>query len=118
MGTFTHSIILISASGEARQEIEAQVDTGATFSSAPAEVLERLGVRREHTVQLRLANGQLDQRWLGFVRTELLGQDNIVPCIFGEPNEPPVIGAVTLEIFLLAVDPVEQSLAPVVGLRL
>ena len=52
------------------------------------------------------------------MRTELLGQDNIVPCIFGEPNEPPVIGAVTLEIFLLAVDPVEQSLAPVVGLRL
>lgn len=43
MGMFRHSMTLISPDGQRREELLAQVDTGATFSSAPAEVLERLG---------------------------------------------------------------------------
>ncbi len=118
MGTFRHSVTLISADGQRREELEAQVDTGATFSSAPAEVLERLGVRREHPVRLQLANGEVQERSLGFVRVEINGQQNLTPCTFGDSGEPALIGAITLETFLLAVDPVHQRLVPVVGLRL
>ncbi len=118
MGTFRHSMTLISADGQRREEINAQVDTGATFSSAPAEVLERLGVRREDVVRLRLASGQVQERSLGFVRAQLLGVERFLPITFGEPGEPALIGAITLETFLLAVGPVSQRLVPVVGLML
>ena len=45
MGTFTHNITLIATSGDARESVEALVDTGATFTSVPASLLERLGVQ-------------------------------------------------------------------------
>ena len=43
MGTFTRTITLVFDSG-LTETVEALVDTGATFSAVPAEVLERLGV--------------------------------------------------------------------------
>ena len=36
-------------------------------------------------------------------------------CVFGDPDSPPIIGAHTLEGFLLSVDPVQQRLVPVEG---
>ncbi|MBI2170996.1 MAG: retroviral-like aspartic protease family protein [Chloroflexi bacterium] len=118
MGTFTHDITLISRSGDIRQRVEALVDTGATFTSVPASLLERLGVEPERTVRLQLANGQIQERPIGPVRAELNGIQGTIVCVFGEAGEPSVIGAVTLEIFLLSVDPVERRLVPVVGYRL
>ena len=111
MGTFTHSITLIGPTG-AQETLEALVDTGATFSTVPASVLERLGVTPHRTVRLRLANGQIEERPISRVQAELDGTEEIILCIMGEPEAPPVIGAVTLETFLLAVDPVGQRLVP------
>ena len=117
MGTFTYTIALIAASGE-RDTVEALVDTGATFTSVPGPVLERLGVKAEGLVRLQLANGQIEERSIGSVIVELDRTQRTVPCIFVEPGEPSLIGAVTPEIFLLGVDPVERKLVPVVGYRL
>ena len=72
MGTFTHSITLISDSGRT-ETVEALVDTGATFTAVPAAVLEQLGVVPDYTVSLRLANGQIDRVSIGEVRAELDG---------------------------------------------
>ena len=116
MGTFIHRMTLLSADASSREELDALVDTGATFSSAPPEVLERLGMRREARVRLRLASGQVMERSLGFVRVELLEERRIIPITFADQGEPAVIGAITLETFLLAVDPVAQRLVPVEGL--
>ena len=118
MGTFAYTITLVSASGDTLETVEALVDTGATFTSVPTPVLERLGVEPERTVRLRLANGQIEERPLGTVRAELNGTQSTIPCVFGQPGEPSVIGAVTREIFLLSVDPVEQKLVPAIGFRL
>lgn len=114
MGTFTHAITLIASSGGS-ETVEALVDTGSTFTSVPATVLERLGVRRGRRVRLRLANGQIQECQLGAVMAELDGQRETILCIFGEPGWPAVIGAHTLEAFLLAPDPVEKRLVPVEG---
>lgn len=116
MGTFTQSITLLSDSSDRREDIEALVDTGATFSSAPAPVLERLGVSPERTVRLRLANDQIEERQLGFVKARIDGQESYIPCVFANEDEPAVIGAITLEVFLLAIDPVEKRLVPTTGL--
>ena len=114
MGTFTHPITLLGPTGQ-RETIEALVDTGATFTTVPALVIERLGVRPHRRVRLRLANGQVEEASLGTVRAQLDGIEESIPCIFGGPQAPPTIGAVTLEIFLLAADPVKQRLVPTEG---
>ena len=52
------------------------------------------------------------ERRLGLVNAELQGMTDTIHCVFGESDNPPIIGAHTLEEFLLAVDPVEERLAP------
>ena len=55
---------------------------------------------------------------LGRVRADLNGESEIIICVFGEPDGPSVIGALTLEVFLLGVNPVDQRLVPVEGYQL
>jgi predicted aspartyl protease len=114
MGTFTHGITLTSDS-DRTETVEALVDTGATFTSIPAALLERLGVTPHRTVRLRLANGQVEEQRIGRLLAQLDGMQESIICVFGAPGSPPVIGAHTLEAFLLGVDPVEQRLVPVEG---
>jgi len=46
------------------------------------------------------------------VEVELDGRRRPILCLFGSPDAPPLIGAHTLEAFLLTVDPIEQELVP------
>lgn len=111
MGTFFHPITLIAPSG-ASETLDALVDTGAAFTTAPAEILERLGVRSHRTVRLRLADGEIVEWRLGRVMAQIDGVEEEILCIFGSAEAPPVIGAHTLEAFLLSVDPFEEKLVP------
>ncbi len=112
MGTFTHPITLIAASGSETETVEALVDTGATFTSMPSPILERLGVAPVRRIRLGLANGEIVERSMGEVLAQLDGERSTIWCVFSPPNAPPLIGAHTLEAFLLSVDPVEQRLVP------
>ena len=118
VGTFTHPITLYSDDRSAAETVNALVDTGATFMTMPYDLLERLGVEPFQSVTLRLANGEVERRRIGEVRVELDGQQRTAVCVFGEPSAPPIIGAVTLQSFLMVVDPVEHRLAPVEALWL
>ncbi len=111
MGTFFHPITLIAASGE-RETLETVVDTGAAFTTVPAPVLERLGVKPHRTVRLRLADGRIVEWRLGRVLAEIDGVQEQILCVFGSADAPPAIGAHTLEAFVLGVDPVEHRLVP------
>ncbi len=118
MGTFTHTITMFDPSGQRSETVEATVDTGSTFTLMPSPLLERLGATPRRTIRLRQASGQIIERPLGDVEAQLDGVRGTIACLFGEPNDPPIIGAVTLETFLLAVDPVEERLVPREGLML
>ena len=113
MGNFTHATTLHSAYDDRTEVVEALVDTGATFSSVPAPVLDRLGVTPHRTVRLRLANGEVEQRAIGHVTVDLNGESDDTICVFRDPDSPAAIGAVTLEVFLPPDDPVEQRLVPI-----
>lgn len=116
MGTFTHPITLIGPGGE-RRTIEALVDTGSTFTSVPQQVLNELGVEPRREVTLRLADGTSHLQPLGRVLVQLDGIEEITFVVFGEPESPPTIGAVTLETLLLGVDSAGKRLVPVQGWR-
>jgi predicted aspartyl protease len=112
MGTFTHTIILISASGDTRETVEPLVDTGTMFTVIPTPTLERLGIRPFRTMPVRFANGDVQQRSVGQMEVELDGQHAPILCFFGSSDAPPLIGAHMLEALLLTVDPVEEKLVP------
>lgn len=112
MGTFEHAITLYSASGESSERLEALVDTGAMFTTIPQPILERLEVQPFDTVPVRFANGTTERWQIGEVQAELDGKRRPIICFFGSADAPPLIGAHTLEAFLLTVDPVDKKLVP------
>ena len=118
MGTFSYPITLIGALDRQPETLTALVDTGATFTSVPEATLERLGIRRENLIRLRLANGEVVEHAIGEVVAEMDGARRTIICIFGPDDAQPLIGAHTLEAFLLAVDPVERRLIPTEALWL
>ena len=118
MGTFSHPITLISPVSDRTETLNGLVDTGATFSSAPTRVLTGLGATPQRTIRLRLADGRIVQHEVGELLTELAGVRATVMCIFGPADSTVLIGAHTLEAFLLAVDPIEKRLVPVDALWL
>jgi len=112
MGTFTHPMTLFAEAGDKSETLEGLVDTGAMFTTVPAPILEELGVEPIDTVPIRFANGSVERWRLGEVKAQIDGRRRPILCLFGPTEAPPLIGAHTLEAFLLTVDPVEKKLVP------
>lgn len=100
------------------EEVEAMVDTGSSFTSAPREVLERLGIRPSRRQRFRIANGDVVESDVGDAKVRVAGLEGVSPVIFNNPGEPILLGAVTLEALLLGVDPIGERLVPIEGLRI
>ena len=116
MGTFEYSITLIGPLDPEGETLQGLVDTGATFTTVPAPILERLGIQRTRSARLRPANGEMVQWDNGEILAELDGIGATIVCVFGDRSTPTLIGAHTLEAFLMAVDPVQRRLVPTEGL--
>ena len=115
MGTFRVEVILGNPDSDARETVDALVDTGTTFSVMPASLLRRLGIRPTRTRRLRFANGQVEERQTGMAFFEVDGIDCEAMVVFG-PDDLHLLGATTLEALLLMVDPINKQLVPEVGL--
>ena len=118
MGTFYHRSAIASATRGPFEEIQALVDTGATYTCIPRSILEHLGVVVEELRPFLLADGRTVDYRIAPIRVRLDGRTRFTICIFGEEGTQPLLGAVTLEEFGLAVDPVAKRLVPVPGLLL
>ena len=116
MGTFRYPIVVYDPEGKNKREIQALVDTGATYTWIPRPILEDLGYRPIFTRRLRLADGNVVVREGCEVRLEIEGACLTTPVIFGDPDSETLLGAVTLEQFSLAPDPVTKRLIPVEAL--
>ena len=104
---------IIGPSGEAN--IDALVDTAATYSWIPEDLLRELGVRPITTKAFTLADGREMQYPIGPITARIDGEEMPTLCIFGDSGTEPLLGALTLEAFLLAVDPFNKRLVPVRG---
>ena len=110
MDTFNQPITLLSATDS--QMVGAVVDTGSTFTIVPAPVLKRRGVIPQRSVTLRLVTDALEERAIGWVTAQSDGPEENIIRVFGGLDSPAVIGTMTLETFLLAVDSVDQRYDP------
>lgn len=99
---------------EERVDVEFLVDTGATYTWIPAPTLEALGVTAARAQPVRLADGRIIERGFAWILLTLNGRTEPTPCLIGDPGSEPLLGAVTLEIFGLGVDPLNQTLIPVI----
>ena len=93
------------------------VDTGATFTKLPRDLLERLGVPVERTYTAVLVDGSRVERTRGRTVIRLEGREFPSPVTFGEDGELSLLGAIALEDAMLAVDPHSRRLIPVDSLE-
>ena len=91
-------------------EADFLVDTGASDSLAPADELEKIGVRQEGKMSYELADGSVKEYPYGLVRIEFMGETTAGRVIFGQPGCEPLLGVTALESVGIVVDPANKTL--------
>ena len=94
------------------ETVDALVDTGATYSMMPASLLRSLGVSPFHRREFRLANGEWIHRDIGEAYIRINNDVVNTLVVFSDERSHSILGAMTLEQFNLAVDPVDTRLVP------
>jgi clan AA aspartic protease len=92
--------------------VEFLIDSGATYSVVPREVLARLDIQPLREQQFHLADGTAIRRNTGgalFKYGDRIGFANV---IFGEPGDSTLLGVLTLEALGYALDPLRRELRP------
>ena len=100
------------------RRVSAMVDTGATYTTLPLEIVEDLGCRTVGSRQVVLADGREEEWPMTYVWVTLDGRDGPTFCLIGPHGGPALLGAVTLEEFALGVDPIAKRLIPIRSYRL
>lgn len=116
MGTFRVSIESGDPRGQRYETVEALVDTGATYTTISAPLLERLGVPPHARDTFLLADGRRVERDIGRTWVRVDGRVELTLVVFGDPDTPSLLGAYTLEGLRLAADPVGRRRIPGPGL--
>ena len=113
MGMFEVKVKLASLTAPGRtEEVSLLVDTGATLSWIPREVLQKLGVTALSRLPFSLADGRRLERDVTAVLVTFDGRKAPLQVAFGEPGEEAVLGATALERLGFMVEPVAKKLIP------
>ena len=112
MGVFNWPLRLDSMDGQRSLELEAMVDTGASYTIVPGNRLRELGVEPVDKIGLILADGRPVEYDIGEARATIDGRSIPTLVVFGADNARALLGAYTLEGLRLAVDPTHRRLIP------
>ena len=113
MGTFSTHVRVASPQDRAQsREIELLVDTGATLTKLPEDLLVELHIDPQFSVPSLTSDNREVIRRVGVAWLSINGRSGTVPVAFGSRGEHVLLGATTLEILGLLVDPVERKLIP------
>lgn len=114
MGTFRVEVTVKNLREPARSRtISVLVDTGATYTTLPRDVVDALGCEPIGKRRVLRANGREEEWLFSVVSLVLEGQELPTVCLIWPNGGPSLLGAVTLEEFALGVDPVAKRLVPV-----
>ena len=109
MGLFEVTIAVGNTNGGDMHEVEVTVDTGSLHSVLPETFLAQLSVNPTTTRLVRFGDEGIASWPLGEARIAYAGEEWTCPVYFS-PGEARLMGATTLEIFDLVVDPVNKAL--------
>jgi predicted aspartyl protease len=116
MGAFRVRVEIAELEGTRFDTVEALVDTVATYTWLPADLLKGLGVRPQEERPFVLADGRQVTYRIGWIQVRLDKRTQPTIAVFGEPGSEPLLGVFTLDGFGLAADPVNRRLMPVPAL--
>ena len=94
------------------------VDTGATDSMAPADEIEKLGIKPESKMSYELADGTVRELPFGLVRIEFMGETTAGRVIIAPPGTEPLLGVTALESVGIMVDPANKTLKRLLAIPL
>ena len=112
MGAFNIAFTIGSADGEYALPLAGMVDTGSLYSIIPASILDELGIARDEDELFYLADGSVVEMSIGLALITINGRARTVHVAFGRDDSLTLIGAMTLERFGVAADPVHRRLVP------
>jgi aspartyl protease family protein len=98
----------VSLSGAAI-EASALVDTGATFTTIPRHMSEKLGLRVTGKRRVRTASG-LETLEQSFASVEINSNLTVTPILVSDTLDKILVGVITLEALGLTVDPTTGQL--------
>jgi clan AA aspartic protease len=117
MGTFYVTLQVADRLRERYVHVDALVDTGSSYSSLPENLLDDLGIERDEIRRFELADNRIVEYPLGETRVRIEDRERTVPVMFAPDDTTPLVGATTLEILGLGIDPIGEKLVPVNALR-
>ncbi|MGB9873253.1 MAG: aspartyl protease family protein, partial [Anaerolineae bacterium] len=79
-------------------ELEALVDTAATFTKVPESVAVKLGLKAQYETEVELGDGRTLKRGLALAEVEIEGVRRPVLVAIGGEGKRPLLGYTTLEI--------------------
>ncbi|MBT9170768.1 MAG: hypothetical protein DDT18_01118 [Actinobacteria bacterium] len=97
------------ANGQAA-ELEAVVDTGATFSKIPRSLAAKLGLEGKYETEVELGDKRIIKRKLSLAEIEIEEVRRPVLVAIGEEEERPVVGYTALELLGFKVNPITGKL--------
>ncbi len=86
------------------------VDSGATYTVVPEDILKKIGIKPAGEEQFSLADGRIISRKVGSALYEYQGTERAAPVLFGEKDDSLLLGAFTLEALGLTLDPLKRKL--------
>lgn len=88
------------------------VDSGATYSLLGKDTWQAIELQPKRSASFTLADGTQIERQISECRLTLPQGDGYTPVILGEDGDEPLLGAVTLEILGLILNPFNRTLQP------
>jgi len=95
-----------------RATIEFLVDSGAVYTLLPEQDWKALSLKPNRKMTFTLADGTKIERGISECHISLPQGDGHSPVILGEPGDEPLLGAVTLGILGLVLNPFKRALEP------
>jgi predicted aspartyl protease len=113
MGVFTVKVTVWNPrKPEIKIDLELLVDSGATYTVIPANVLKSLEIESIRLIRLRLADNRVIEKPLGEIGIEIEGyRASATPVVFGDEGIY-LLESVTMEQLGLMPDPVHKKLKP------
>jgi clan AA aspartic protease len=93
-------------------EIEAIVDTGATYLCLPPKIIEELGLLYSRSVSVTTANGEVKRRIFQGAEITIKNRSTQMEVMESDETTPPLIGFLVLEALDFVVDPKTQKIIP------
>ena len=113
MGSFNVTFQIGDPEGRRWRDLDALVDTGASYSWVPRNVLADLGVGPKEQREFVIANGDVIQRDIAETQLRYDGREVTTIVVFGDDGSTPLLGAYSLEGLSMAPDPMNRILIPV-----